>query len=108
MRGQGSSPAVHAGTGTVAVRVPDHAIARALADAFSAPVTSTSANHSGEPAVDTADEVLQSIGDRLDLVIDGGRTPGGPPSTIVDARSTEIRIIRAGAVPYERIVDALR
>jgi L-threonylcarbamoyladenylate synthase len=104
----GIVPAVHAGTGTVAVRVPDHAIARALADAFSAPVTSTSANRSGEPAVDTADEVLQSIGERLDLVIDGGRTPGGPPSTIVDVRSAEIRIIRAGAVPYQSIVDALR
>jgi L-threonylcarbamoyladenylate synthase len=104
----GLAPAVHGETGTVAIRVPDHAVARALAEACGAPITSTSANRSGEPAVDNADDVVRSIGDRLELVIDGGRTPGGPPSTIVDTRSADVRIIRAGAVASEWIVDALR
>jgi L-threonylcarbamoyladenylate synthase len=99
--------AVHGGTGTVAVRVPDHAAARRLAAHAGFPIVSTSANRSGDPAVNTADAVVASIGDLVDLVLDGGPTPGGEPSTIVDARGPKPVLIRAGAVPFSRVMEAL-
>jgi L-threonylcarbamoyladenylate synthase len=109
-------PAVHAGTHTVAVRVPAHAIARALAETYGHPLTATSANRSGEPApVEIAEiaEIAEVAGiaaiarDRRVVVLDGGRTPGGAPSTIVDARTTPVRIIRDGAVPSERVLRSI-
>jgi L-threonylcarbamoyladenylate synthase len=100
-------PAVHAGTGAVAVRVPDHRVARDLADAAGFPVTSTSANRSGEPAPALADEVVRTIGGEIDLVLDGGPAPGGLPSTIVDARFDRPRLVRAGAVPFDRVLEVV-
>jgi L-threonylcarbamoyladenylate synthase len=100
--------AVHAGTGTVAVRVPAHPLARALAAACGWPITSTSANRSGEPAPTTPDAVRQALGRDLDAIIDGGASPGGQPSTIVDATGREPRLVRAGAVPWERVLECLQ
>jgi L-threonylcarbamoyladenylate synthase len=99
--------AVHGGTGTLAIRVPGHAIARALAAAHGSPVTATSANRSGEPAPTEASGAVLISADRRVLVLDGGRTPGGAPSTIVDARVTPIRILRHGAVPAERVLRSI-
>jgi L-threonylcarbamoyladenylate synthase len=93
--------------GTVAVRVPDHAIARALADGLAFPITSTSANRSGAPPSATAFEVIQTIGDRLAVIVDGGPTRGGPPSTIVDVTAASPRLVRAGAVPWDRVLESL-
>lgn len=100
-------PAVHGGTRTVAVRVPAHPIARALAEAYGHPVTATSANRSGEPAVEVVTGITAITEDRRVVVLDGGRTPGGSPSTIVDARGTPIRIIRHGAVPSDRVLRSM-
>jgi L-threonylcarbamoyladenylate synthase len=97
---------VTAGTGRVGVRVPAHAIARALCARTGSPLTATSANLSGEPPSEDPDRVAASIGTGLDLLIAAGKTAGGPPSTIVDA--TELRLVRAGAVPWERIDACLR
>jgi L-threonylcarbamoyladenylate synthase len=93
---------------TVAIRVPAHAVARALAHAVGRPVTSTSANRSGWPPPATADAVEQALGSAIDLVIDAGPCPGGPPSTIVDVAGTTPRLLRAGAVPWERVLESLR
>jgi L-threonylcarbamoyladenylate synthase len=101
------APAVHGGTGTIAVRVPGHAVARALAEAYGSPVTATSANRSGEPAPTEASGAADIGVDRRVLVLDGGVTPGGAPSTIVDARMTPIRIVRHGAVAAERVLRSL-
>ena len=101
------APAVHGGTRTVAVRVPAHAMARALADAYGHPLTATSANRSGEPAVEVVTGIAAITEDRRVVVLDGGRTPGGLPSTIVDARGTTIRIIRHGAVPSDRVLRSM-
>lgn len=98
---------VHGGTGTVAIRVPDHAVARGLSASLGFPVVSTSANRSGRPAPRTADAAVESLGEDVELVLDSGLTPGGEPSTIVDARSGVPRLIRAGAVPFLRVMEAL-
>ncbi len=104
----GLDEAIHAGTGTVAVRVPANQLARDLAAACGWPITSTSANRSGEPAPSRADEVRLSLPDLLDAIIDGGPAPGGPPSTLVDVTGASPHLVRAGAVPWERVLECLR
>jgi L-threonylcarbamoyladenylate synthase len=98
---------VHAGRGTVAVRVPDHAVARLLADACGWPITATSANRSGEPAATDPEGVRAALGGLIDGVIDAGPSPGGAPSTIVDAGGTVPVLIRAGAVAWDRVLECL-
>ena len=101
------APAVHGGTHTVAIRVPAHPMARALAEACGHPLTATSANRSGEPPVEDLTGIPLIAADRRVVVLDGGRTPGGAPSTIVDARVTPVRIIRNGAVPSDRVLRSI-
>jgi len=96
-----------AGRSNIAVRVPAHPLARALAQAAGGVITSTSANLSGQPPVSTADEVLRTIGPRIAIVVDGGPTPGGAPSTIVDVSDAQPRLVRAGSVPWERVLESL-
>lgn len=95
-----------AGGRTVAVRVPDHQVARQLAAAVGFPVTSTSANRSGEPPPTDVADVLRALGDSIDAVLDGGPCAGGRPSTIVDATGDAPTLVRAGAVPWDRIVQS--
>jgi L-threonylcarbamoyladenylate synthase len=94
---------VTGGTGRVAVRVPDHDIARAICRAADRPITATSANRSGEPATADPAEVERALGDDIDLLIDAGPTRGGAPSTIVDVTGATPRLVRAGAVSWEDI-----
>ena len=99
---------IHRGGGTVAVRVPDHAVARGLAQAARHPVTATSANRSGARPATTADDVIASLGDRISVVLDAGTTRGGLPSTIVDVTGMTAVLVRAGAVPWDRVLESLR
>src|SRR5581483_1447232 len=78
------SSRITAGTGTVGVRVPQHDVARAIARMCGRPITATSANISGQPATADPDVVEETLGDRVEMLIDTGRTVGGAPSTIVD------------------------
>jgi L-threonylcarbamoyladenylate synthase len=87
-----------AGTGTVGVRLPGHAVARALVRAVRRPVTAPSANPHGQPSPATAGAVRRGLGEAVDLVLDGGPTPGGQPSTVLDVTVRPYRIVRAGAV----------
>ena len=96
---------VHGSTGNVAVRVPAGSVARALAAAAGHAITSTSANISGEPPPTTPDEVAAAFGDDLAVLIDGGPTPGGLPSTIVDATGAVPLLVRAGAIAWERVLE---
>jgi L-threonylcarbamoyladenylate synthase len=97
-----------AGRGSVGVRVSSHPVARALAAVAPAGViTATSANRSGTPAHATADAVAAALGD-VDLIIDGGDAPGGPPSTIVDLTDAEPRLIREGPIAFARVLESLR
>jgi L-threonylcarbamoyladenylate synthase len=95
--------AVSAGTGRVGVRVPAHAIARAICRGAGCPLVATSANRSGQPATADPTEVERALGDDLDLLIDTGPAPGGAPSTIVDVTGAMPMLVRAGAVPWDEI-----
>jgi L-threonylcarbamoyladenylate synthase len=91
----------------IGVRVPDHSVARALAELCGHPLTATSANRSGEPATDDPDEVASRLRD-IAVLVDAGRSPGGAPSTVVDASSSQIRLLREGALPWNRVLEFLR
>ena len=98
---------VTGGTGTVGVRVPADAVARAICATVGRPITATSANLSGEAATADPGEVERAFGDRIDLLIDTGPTPGGAPSTIVDATGARPALGRAGALPWDEIQACL-
>jgi len=98
---------VSGGTGRVGVRVPAHDVARAVCRACASVVTATSANVSGEPAVDDPDEVERTLGPRIDALIDAGQTNGGPPSTIVDVTGPTPRLVRLGAVAWTEVLACL-
>ena len=88
---------------TVAIRVPNDDVARAVCALCGRPVTATSANISGDPATADPDTVEQTLGDRIDFLLDTGPTRGGPPSTIVDVTTTTPTLIRAGAIPWNEL-----
>ncbi|HOQ99163.1 MAG TPA: peptide chain release factor N(5)-glutamine methyltransferase [Anaerolineae bacterium] len=92
---------------TVAVRVPDHEAARALIEAVGAPLATTSANRSGAPAALTARDVLAQLGRRLRWVLDGGPSPGGQASSVVDVTAEPPAICRHGAIPDEALQPLL-
>jgi L-threonylcarbamoyladenylate synthase len=82
---------------TLGVRIPDHPVALELLLA-AGPLAVTSANLSGGQNSNTAQEALSQLGGRVDLILDGGRTPGGVPSTVVDMTGEEAVILRQGPV----------
>jgi L-threonylcarbamoyladenylate synthase len=92
---------------TVGVRMPNHAFARELMR-HSGPLATSSANISGETNTLTAAQVLEQLDGRVELVLDGGATPGGVPSTVVDCTQDPPGILRHGAVTPEAIFRALR
>ena len=87
----------------VAVRLPDHPIPRELARQLGRPITGTSANRSGGPEPTTAEEVREQLGNAVDLVLEGGPSPKGRSSTIVDITGEHPRVLRQGAVSIEDI-----
>ena len=95
-------PDVVSAAPTVGVRVPDHPVARALLYA-AGPMAVTSANISGEPSPKTAEEVSRQLNGRIPLILDGGDTPGGIPSTVVNCLGTEPVILREGPVTLKDI-----
>jgi L-threonylcarbamoyladenylate synthase len=95
------------GEHTVAVRVPAHRVARQLAAAFGFFITATSANPTGSVPATSADAVVSAL-PHVDLLLDGGDAPGGAPSTIVGFESDVPVLIRAGAVPWERVLKSLQ
>jgi L-threonylcarbamoyladenylate synthase len=92
---------------TVALRLPDHDLVRDIIRELGEPVTGTSANRSGSRAPSTAMEAAFQLGDLVALVIDGGRTPGGVESTVVDVSGDAPAILRDGAVGRTEIEGAI-
>jgi len=90
----------------VAVRMPDHPVPIALIEGLGAPITGTSANLTGSPSPITAQEVHYQMGDRVDLIIDGGRCPGGIASTVLDLTGEAPSILREGVISREEIKRA--
>ena len=91
---------------TIGLRVTDHATPRALARALG-PLPTTSANRSGYPEARDANEIHEQLGDGVDLILDGGPSRRGSPSTVVDVSGQQPRILRPGALPAERIAAVL-
>jgi len=89
---------VTAGTGTLGLRLSPHPIARGLVELLGEPVTAPSANPNGLAPPTTAAGVLAYFRDAIDLVLDGGTTPGGEPSTVLDLTVEPSRVLRQGAV----------
>ena len=100
-------PKAVSASSTVGVRVPDHKVARALLRA-AGPMAVTSANISGQSSPSTAEEVLRQLNGRVPLIIDGGKTLGGVPSTVVEFSSDEVKILREGPIGIGQIKAALQ
>jgi L-threonylcarbamoyladenylate synthase len=98
---------ITAGTGKVAVRVPGASFALDLVRLLGVPLTATSANISGLPPAESAEEVIRYFADGIDIVVDGGKTPGGMPSTIVEVSDGQVKIARQGKISEEEIRNAL-
>jgi L-threonylcarbamoyladenylate synthase len=98
----GSVPAgLTGGTATIGVRMPGHAVARALVRAARRPLTAPSANPSAAPPPRTAEKVREYLDGRVELILDGGPTAGGAGSTIADCTVWPPRILRQGPVVLE-------
>jgi L-threonylcarbamoyladenylate synthase len=100
-------PEVTAGLQTVAVRVPAHPVAQALLQAANLPIAAPSANLFSRPSPTRAEHVLEDLGERIDAIVDGGPTPLGVESTIVDLSTEQPRLLRAGGLPAEEIETLL-
>jgi L-threonylcarbamoyladenylate synthase len=96
-----------AGGSTVGIRIPDHAVGIALARDAGFPITATSANRSGAAAASSADAVAAALPD-VDAIVDAGPVRGGEPSTIVDASSTPVTLLRQGVVPWDKVLRSLQ
>ncbi len=91
---------------SIGIRMPNHPIALELLQEFG-PIAATSANLSGKTNPQDAHDVLQQLNNRVPLILDGGKCPGGIPSTVIDCSTDEIQILRAGAISQQQIEVAL-
>jgi len=91
---------------SIGIRMPNHPVAIELLREFG-PIAATSANLSGKTNPQDAHDVLQQLNNRVPLILDGGKCPGGIPSTVIDCSTDEIQILRAGAISQQQIEVAL-
>lgn len=98
---------VTAGLDTVAVRVPSHPVARAILEAASVPVAAPSANRFTAVSPTRAEHVARALGDRVDLIIDGGPTTVGIESTVVDVSGERLRVLRPGMITVPELAAAV-
>ena len=89
-------------TQTIGVRIPDFKLTRELLS-HTGPLAATSANISGGEITLTAEEVAENLGGMIDLILDGGKTPGGVPSTVLDCTQAELIILREGPISLDTI-----
>jgi L-threonylcarbamoyladenylate synthase len=96
-----------AGLDTIAVRMPDHAVARAVIKASGRPIAAPSANRSGAVSPTLAEHVAESLGARVGLILDGGPCRVGVESTVLDLSGADPALLRPGGVPVEALEAAL-
>ena len=96
------------GKKTIGLRVTGAEVSRKLAELAGGVIVSTSANKSGEPPATTAKDALSKTGFKVDLVLDGGPSPGGQSSTIIDLSGKEMWILRSGPISGTQIMEALK
>ena len=99
------SDIITGGRKTIAIRIADHPIPIAVVRGLGVPIVSTSANLSGSPSALTAEEVRAQLGDRVDMIINGGKCPGGWESTIIDLSGKTPRILRQGPISMEELKE---
>ena len=99
---------VTANTGRIALRWPRSEVVARLIEECDGPLTGTSANLSGSPSCTSAEQVMTQLGDRLGLILDGGKTTSAMPSTIVELHGENWKILREGAISNQEIESALR
>jgi L-threonylcarbamoyladenylate synthase len=92
---------------TVGIRMPDHDWLRLLMQSCG-PLAATSANISGQPSLPTAQEVLNELDGRVDLLVDGGVCAGGIPSTVIDCTLSPVKVLREGGIPESAIRSVLK
>lgn len=92
--------------GTVAVRMPDHEVAREILER-TGPLAVSSANRTGLPAATDADGAAEMLGDEVAVIVDAGESPGGEASTIVDVTGPRGRVLRRGALSLDRLNEVL-
>ena len=102
------SPLLTGNTGRIGLRISSHPTAQALVQAVGRAVTATSANVSGEPGASQAGEVFKSLGQKIDAILDGGKTTGGLGSTVVDIAGPSPKIVRQGAIVQADLAPFLR
>ena len=90
-------------TKTIAIRVPDSKLTQEIISRLGSPITGTSANKSGTFDPVSAQYVIESIGQDIDLIIDAGKTVGGTGSTIIDVTGNNIRVLREGMISKDHI-----
>ena len=95
------------GAKTLGVRIPDHEVSRSLARQCGGVIVSTSANKAGESPPTTAEGAIQQIGKQVDIVLDGGPTHGGLPSTVLDLSGEQLWVLRSGPIAGAQIKEAL-
>ena len=101
------SPLASAGLETLALRVPSHPVARAVLEAAGLPVAAPSANRSNALSPTTAEHVRASLGDAVDLILDGGACAVGLESTVVDLSGPVPLLLREGGLPREELLPHL-
>lgn len=94
---------LRAQTNTIGVRLPDSDVVRDLVRRLGRPLAATSANLSGGANPRTAEDVMEALGGRIALILDGGATPGKVASTVLDCTVEPPRVLRAGAIAVEEI-----
>lgn len=94
---------ITAGTGKIGIRVPGDPLTTLLLRTLAVPITATSANRSGAASPTTAQEVLETLGHEVALILDAGKTPGGMPSTVVDVTTSPITLLREGQISAEML-----
>ena len=102
-------PAEALGPGnTVGARVPNHPLALEILERAGGAIAATSANRSGAPPARTAADVQAQLGHAIDILLDGGHTPGGVPSTVVAFHADDLILLRDGVIPHEHLLAAWR
>ena len=96
-------PVLTAGGHTVGVRIPNNPLLLNILQAFGGPAAITSANLSGEPAATSPQEIGEELASRIDVIVDGGKTPGPIPSTVYDISVTPPLIRRHGVISEETL-----
>lgn len=101
-------PEITAGGSTVGVRMPDHPLTLELLREFGGPIATTSANISGEEPATSAGEVGAQLGNRVDLIVDGGTTFTKVASTVLNLSVSPPKILRHGGIPDKLLMECLK